>query len=287
MTTVTELSNFPPMLSVALLKSVVIGHGSVYDWPMLDIHLIPLLKDNYAYLLRDTESGKTAVVDPSLAGGVETALQSKSLKLDFILNTHHHYDHVGGNLDLKETYGCKIVGFAGDAERIPGLDIAVHPGDDFQLGNSTARILGASGHTRGHILYWFADAEALFSGDTLFSLGCGRLFEGTPEEMWNTLNGLRSLPDTTRVYCGHEYTADNATFALTVDPENPALHERSREAESLRRTGLPTIPSTLRSEWECNPFLRVSDPSIRKRLRMLSDPDAKVFGELRKRKDVF
>ncbi|MCB0403441.1 MAG: hydroxyacylglutathione hydrolase [Bdellovibrionales bacterium] len=254
---------------------------------MLDIHLVPLLADNYAYLIRDTESGKTAVVDPSVADGVVAELENRKWGLDYILNTHHHYDHVGGNLELKQRYDCKIVGFAGDRKRIPGLDIAVEIGQELEIGNSKAKILGAAGHTHGHILYWFPSSQALFSGDTLFSLGCGRLFEGTPEEMWKSLSALHALPGSTQVYCGHEYTADNAAFALTIDPNNHALLERCKEIDRLVRAGLPTIPSTLSSEWECNPFLRASDPAIRAQLNLASARDVTVFAEIRKRKDLF
>jgi hydroxyacylglutathione hydrolase len=253
----------------------------------LDIRLLPLLTDNYAYLLRDAASGLVAVVDPSEAAPVLAEIARLGWPLNFILNTHHHWDHSGGNLDLKAATGAMVVGPLADRERIPGIDIALADGKHFALGPSTATVLDIPGHTKGHIAYWFEADKAVFVGDTLFALGCGRMFEGTPPMMWRSLERLRDLPADTRVYCGHEYTAANARFALSVDPANPALVLRAEEVERLRAAAQPTIPSTIADERATNPFLRVDTPAIAAALGMVGAPPADLFGELRRRKDAF
>ncbi|GAB4351739.1 MAG: hydroxyacylglutathione hydrolase [Methylohalobius crimeensis] len=254
---------------------------------MLEIVQLPVLSDNYVYLLHEPESDRTAVVDPAEAGPVLAALKTRGWRLTHVLNTHHHWDHVGANLALKEATGCKIVGFRGDSGRIPGIDRQVIEDDIVALGAARATVLEVPGHTRGHIAYWFPEEDALFCGDTLFALGCGRLFEGTPEHMWNSLDKLRDLPDSTRVYCAHEYTLSNARFALTLEPDYPPLLDRVRQVESLRAEGLPTVPSTLGEEKATNPFLRVDDPAFQARLEMRGDPAVAVFAEVRRRKDRF
>ncbi len=254
---------------------------------MLTVRLIPLLSDNYAYLLREERSGKTAVVDPSVAPPVLDLLRDQGLGLDFILNTHHHPDHSGGNLEIKAATGARVVGPAADRDRIPGIDMALADGETFALGESVATVLDIPGHTRGHIAFWFADDQAVFCGDTLFSLGCGRTFEGTPQQMWRSLSRLRDLPPETRVYCGHEYTQANARFALTVDGANPALRARAAEVEALRARGEPTIPSTIGVERASNPFLRADQPALAAACGLPATDPAQVFGELRRRKDVF
>lgn len=226
---------------------------------MLDIVQIPVLNDNYIYLAHEPESGATAVVDPAVAPPVLAALEARGWQLTHILNTHHHMDHVGGNLALKEAAGCVIVGPRADAGRIPGIDIEVGDGDVFKLGAAAARVFDVPGHTRGHIAYWFQDAGALFCGDTLFAMGCGRLFEGTPGQMYASLAKLAALPDDTRVYCAHEYTLANGRFALTVEPGNPALQARMAAVEALRAQGEPTVPSRLAEEKATNPFLRAAN----------------------------
>ena len=252
---------------------------------MLTIEQIPALSDNYIHLLHDTATGATAVIDPAVAEAVLETLQTRGWTLTHVLNTHHHWDHTGGNEALKRETGAIIVGAAADAGRLPGLDREVQNGDTFALGSCTARIMAVPGHTRHHIAFWFADAEAVFPGDTLFSLGCGRLFEGTPEQMWNSLQLLRDLPDSTKVYCAHEYTLANAKFARTVDPDNPALHRRLAEVERLRAARRPTIPAVLGEEKAANPFLRADSQILQKALG-LTDP-VQVFAEIRHRKDVF
>ena len=255
--------------------------------PSFDIEIIPVLSDNYVYLIHETVAGATGVVDPAVAEPVLSRLQEKGWSLDWILSTHHHADHTAGNLEIKQETGCRIVGPAADRERIPGIDEAVGDGDRFRLGDAEAQVFDTPGHTRGHISYWFAEAKALFCADTLFSLGCGRLFEGTPAQMWSSIQKFEPLPDDTLVFCGHEYTLSNAKFAITVDPDNEALQRRLAEVERLRAAGERTIPTTLGEERAANPFLRPGDPAIRRLLNMADATDAEVFGEIRRRKDAF
>ncbi len=253
----------------------------------LEIVQIPVLNDNYVYLAREPQSGAVGVVDPAVHEPVLAELQRRNWTLTHILNTHHHPDHVGGNVALKQATGCKVIGPEADADRIPGLDIAVGDNEGINLGNETARVFDVPGHTKGHIAYWFADSQALFCGDTLFALGCGRLFEGTPAQMWSSLTKLRRLPDETRVYCAHEYTESNARFAVTVEPGNAALQQRYARIRELRAAGKPTVPSTLAEEKATNPFLRPMSGDIRQQLNMADADDVAVFAEVRKRKDGF
>lgn len=253
--------------------------------PALDIEIVPCLKDNYAYLIRDEGAGLCAVVDPSEPEPVKTALARRGLKLTHILNTHHHWDHTGGNLALKEAYGAQVVGPGKDRERIAGIDTGVDEGTNWRFGARDVRVLEIPAHTKAHIAFVFDDAA--FTGDTLFAMGCGRLFEGTPAMMWTSLSKLVRLPDATRIYCGHEYTMNNGRFALTLEPKNAVLAERMRKVEETRAKNQPTIPSTIGLEKETNPFLRPSSPEIRRTLKMEDADDVSVFGEMRKRKDSF
>jgi hydroxyacylglutathione hydrolase len=253
----------------------------------LEIEQIPVLSDNYVYLVHEPERGVTGVVDPAVAEPVLGRLRARDWKLDWILTTHHHADHTGGNLELKRATGCKVVGAKKDKGRIPGIDLEVEEGDRFDLGSASAQIFETPGHTSGHISYWFEDARALFCADTLFSLGCGRLFEGTPAQMWQSLSKLIALPDDALVYCGHEYTQSNARFALSVDPHNQALRARAEEIERQRAAGEPTVPTRLGEEKRVNPFLRPDDPAIRKQVGLEQASDVEVFAEIRKRKDSF
>ena len=220
----------------------------------LQVHMFPCLSDNYGYLVRDAETGTTAVIDTPDVAAIDEALARTGWPLDFIMNTHHHWDHAGGNLELKEKTGCTIVGPRADRDRIPGIDIELAEGDVFELGHRRASVYDTPGHTRGHICYLFADDGAGFVGDTLFAMGCGRLFEGTPGQMWNSLGKLvENWPDDTQVYCAHEYTQTNARFALTVEPGNEALTARADAASatpSVRRSGRGAGPWTsARSTW--------------------------------------
>jgi hydroxyacylglutathione hydrolase len=252
-----------------------------------EIVAIACLKDNYAYLVFDRAAAVCAVVDPSEAAPVSAALAQRKLVLTHILNTHHHHDHVGGNLALKQATGAAIVGAANDCARIPGLDQGVGEGETFRLGTHEARVLEIPGHTSGHIAYWFEAARAVFTGDTLFLMGCGRLFEGTPAMMWASLTKLVALPDDTRIYCGHEYTLNNGRFALTLEPGNQALQARMKETEKLRTSGKSTVPATLALEKKTNPFLRAGSAKIRGTLGMAKASDVDVFAEIRRRKDAF
>ncbi len=252
---------------------------------MLEIDIVPCLSDNYAYLIHDKEAGLTAIVDPSEPEPVKKALGAKGLKLTHILNTHHHFDHTGGNLPLKELFGAEVVGPGKDRDRIPGIDTGVSEDADWHFGKHTVRILEVPAHTRGAIT--FVMDGAAFTGDTLFAMGCGRLFEGTPAMMWSSLSKLATLPDDMRIYCGHEYTLSNGRFALTLEPGNAALKSRFAEVQAARDAGKPTIPSTIGLEKTTNPFLRPSSPELRKSLGMEGASDVEVFGETRKRKDNF
>jgi len=255
---------------------------------MLEIIQLPVLTDNYIYLLHDSISGETAAVDPAVSEPIIEALHKRNWQLDYIFNTHHHSDHVGGNLQLKQLTSCKIVGAASDQSRIPGIDITVSDGETVSLGHHSFQIIATPGHTTGHIVYYCADSEALFCGDTLFSLGCGRLFEGSAEQMWQSLQKLKSLPGDTRVYCAHEYTQANGRFALSVEADNPDLQERIAEVAELRRQNRSTLPSTIALELATNPFLREHSASLRQTIGVAnSETPANVFAKVRSLKDQF
>ncbi len=254
---------------------------------MLEIVQIPVLSDNYVYLVREPASGAVGVVDPAVAEPVEAELERRRWRLTHVLNTHHHGDHVGGNQRLKARYEATVVGPRADRARIPGIDVEVGEGDEYRFGEAPARVFDIPGHTRGHIAYWFAESKALFCGDTIFSLGCGRVFEGTPQQMWSSLSKLRGLPDDTRVYCAHEYTQSNARFARTVDPDNPDLMRRIAEVDRLRAAGRPTVPSLMGEERRANPFLRADQPALAAAVGLSAGDPVAVFAEVRRRKDVF
>lgn len=254
---------------------------------MLEIVQIPVLSDNYVYLLHDSEGNATAAVDPAEAEPVLSSLTARGWTLTHILNTHHHGDHVGGNLALKRATGCTVVGAGADRARIPGLDVALGEGDLLSIGASVARILETPGHTLGHIVFWFADDTALFCGDTLFTMGCGRLFEGTAEQLWRSLNRLAALPDATRVYCAHEYTQENGQFALTLEPDNEALVSRMRDVDRQRAALQPTVPSTMAEERATNPFLRATSTALQRSLGLTGADPLRVFAETRRRRDDF
>jgi len=250
---------------------------------MTEIEIVPCLSDNYAYLVKSGD--QCAVVDPSEAAPIRAALARKGWKLTHILNTHHHLDHCGGNLDLKQETGAIVVGPGKDAARIPGIDVGVDEKTGWEFDGRKVRVLEVPAHTKGAITF-VIDGNA-FTGDTLFLMGCGRLFEGDPATMWNSLSKLMTLPDETQIYCGHEYTASNGKFALTLEPGNAALQARMKDVEATRAAGKPTVPATLGEEKKTNPFLRPDNAEIRKSLGMETADTVSAFGEIRERKNKF
>lgn len=244
-------------------------------------------QDNFGVLLHDPLTGETASIDAPDGASIHRRLDLGGWKLTDILVTHHHPDHVEGISALAETYSPRVIGPAGEAGKIAGLTETVADGDTFEFAGRTVHVISTPGHTAGHICFHVPDEQLLFAGDTLFALGCGRLFEGTPQDMHRSLGRLSDLPDATRVYCGHEYTQSNARFAVAVDPDNATLAKRREDIDDLRSKGLPTLPTTIGFEKRTNPFLRAGDQNIRAQLGMRSATDAEVFAELRRRKDSF
>jgi hydroxyacylglutathione hydrolase len=243
--------------------------------------------DNFGVLIHDTETGKTASIDAPKTAPILAALSRRGWTLTDILTTHKHGDHVEGNLPLKSQFNCHITGPEGEKADIPGIDTTVRGGDSFDWAGHRIDVIATPGHTAGHIVYHLPDDGVLFAGDTLFALGCGRLFERGPDEMFVGLSAIRNLPDDTVIYCGHEYTAANARFALAVDPDNKALQARAEEIAATLAAGKPTLPTTLRAEKQTNPFLRWDDAGLRASLGMDKASDAEIFAEVRKRKDNF
>lgn len=244
-------------------------------------------KDNYGVLVHHEESGNTVSIDAPDAEAIEAALRRNAWRLSAILTTHHHGDHVAGNLALKAAHRCTIVGPAAEADRIPGIDVAVADGATVAFPGGAIQVMATPGHTAGHVSYFMTEAGSVFVGDTLFAMGCGRLFEGTAETMWTSLSRIAALPGATRIYCGHDYAAANGRFALTIDPDNEPLATRAAEVEQRTAEGLLTLPTTVALEHRTNPFLRVDDPGIRGRLKMERSTPVEVFAEIRRRKDGF
>ncbi len=237
----------------------------------MKIEIIKCLHDNYSYLIIDETTQTACVVDPSEAAPIIKFVEGKKIKLKFILNTHHHFDHIGGNVELKKKYKCDVIGFFGDKDRIPGINILLKDNEIWKEDNFEAKIYHIPGHTRGHIAFHFFKERKVFTGDTLFSLGCGKIFEGTYEQMFNSLNKIKGLPKNTEVYCGHEYTLQNSNFCLANDPKNLKLKEKIDEIKKKIKKNLPTIPSILGDELECNIFLKAKDLKSFSKLRDLKD----------------
>ena len=237
----------------------------------MKVEIIPCLKDNYSYLLIDDSNNSACVVDPGEATPIIKYLKNKNINLKYILNTHHHFDHIGGNKDLKKKFGSIIVGFREDSNRIPGIDILLKNNQTWKAENFVAKIIHIPGHTTGHICFYFFQERLVFTGDTLFSLGCGRIFEGTYEQMFSSLTKIKSLPKETKIYCGHEYTLNNAKFCIKHDTENQNLQKKIQYIKNQLKNGLPTIPSTISEELDCNIFLRAKDLKTFSKLRDLKD----------------
>ncbi len=256
----------------------------------MSVHVTPLLllEDNYCYFIKDSSSGLSAVIDPSEATPIVSFLEKENNnKLDYILNTHHHWDHVNGNLELKQKYNCNIVGSFYDLHRTPGLDTPLKDNEIFHLGETAIKALHVPGHTSGQLAFWIEGENILFTGDTLFSLGCGRLFEGSAEQMVQSLNQLKSLPPETQVYFGHEYTANNVSFALSLEPKKPELIAKQEQIQELRKKNLPTTPTTLSEELQLNPFLRCNDQALKGALKLDTATETEVFAKIRTLKDHF
>ena len=253
----------------------------------LEVHQFPVLADNYGVLLHDRDTGQTAAIDAADAAAVRRVLGERGWTLTHILVTHHHSDHTDGVLELKQACRAAVYGPSGDTRPIPGLDHPLKGGDQFKFSGHSVHVIFAPGHTKGHIVYHLPSQTLALVGDVLFSLGCGRVVEGTMAEMWNSLDTLRRLPGETSFYCGHEYTLANARFALSVEPGNAALRARADEVAALRAKSLPTLPVTIAAERAANPFLRPESPEIRKVLGMPDATDAQIFAELRERKNRF
>jgi len=240
---------------------------------MLQVLQFPVLNDNYIFVLRNDEADRTAVIDPAVAEVVLDKLTEYNWKLDYIVNTHHHWDHTGGNAELKKNTNAKIIAYKGYSHRIENIDIAVADGDKIEICGEEAEVIFVPGHTLGHIAYYFEKSGMLFCGDTIFAMGCGRLFEGSPQQMFDSLQKLAALPPETKVYCAHEYTLANAKFAITIEPDNEALQASLKKVEDMRAKGEFTVPTTIEEELATNPFLRAKN--------------ADDFAKIRKAKDSF
>ena len=253
----------------------------------MKIKIIPCLKDNYSYVIIDENNKKTCVVDPSESEPIINFLEMNNLRLNYILNTHHHYDHIGGNSELKKKYKAKVVGFKEDYKRIPEIDIKLKDGEIWQEDNFEAKIMHIPGHTLGHICFYFYKDNNLFTGDTLFSLGCGRIFEGTYQQMFSSLEKIKKLPPKTKIYCGHEYTLQNSKFCIQYDKENQSLIEKIKDINEKLKNNKPTIPSTLEDELKNNIFLRSDKKNIKTNLNIDSSSSLVTFSKLRDLKDNF
>ena len=253
----------------------------------MNIEIISCLNDNYSYLIHDNKSNTVAIIDPSEFAPCDKIISKKYKKLDYILNTHHHYDHVGGNKELKKKYNSKILGFKSDEERIPNIDKLLEDNEEFNIGNIKFTTLFIPGHTTGHIAFYSKTEKTIFTGDTLFSMGCGRVFEGTYSQMFNSLNRIKDLPEDTKIYCGHEYTQKNIEFCIKYNPNNDLLKKTKNTIEEKLKNGEPSIPSTLLKEKQMNIFLRTDDLDVKNILNLKKASNLEVFTKLRDLKDNF
>ncbi len=253
----------------------------------MNIEIISCLNDNYSYLIHDNQSNTVAIIDPSEFAPCDKIISKKYKKLDYILNTHHHYDHVGGNKELKKKYNSKILGFKSDEERIPNIDKLLEDNEEFNIGNIKFTTLFIPGHTTGHIAFYSKTEKVIFTGDTLFSMGCGRVFEGTYEQMFESLNRIKELPEDTKIYCGHEYTQKNIEFCIKYNPNNDLLKKTKNTIEEKLKNGEPSIPSTLLKEKQMNIFLRTDDLDVKNILNLKKASNLEIFTKLRDLKDNF
>ena len=251
------------------------------------LDIIPCLKDNYSYLIKDEQTNIVIIIDPSEFDPCNKIIDQKYKKLDFIMNTHHHFDHVGGNEELKKKYGSKILGFEKDKKRIPSIDVLLKDGQEFKIGSLSFKTIFIPGHTLGHIAFYLKNEKIVFTGDTLFSLGCGRVFEGTYAQMFESLNEFKKLPEDTKIYCGHEYTKSNLNFCLKFNPNNKYLKDKKKIINKMIEEKKPTIPSTIRDEIQTNVFLRCDDQDIKNTLNLKKASDLEIFTKLRDLKDNF
>ncbi len=251
------------------------------------LDIIPCLKDNYSYLIKDEQTNIVIIIDPSEFDPCNKIIDQKYKKLDFIMNTHHHFDHVGGNEELKKKYGSKILGFEKDKKRIPSIDVLLKDGQEFKIGSLSFKTIFIPGHTLGHIAFYLKNEKIVFTGDTLFSLGCGRVFEGTYAQMFKSLNEFKKLPEDTKIYCGHEYTKSNLNFCLKFNPNNKYLKDKKKIINKMIEEKKPTIPSTIRDEIQTNVFLRCDDQDIKNTLNLKKASDLEIFTKLRDLKDNF
>ena len=254
---------------------------------MLKINTISCLQDNYSYIIEDSTANTIGIIDPSEFQPIDNFIKKKFNKIDYVLNTHHHFDHTGGNLELKKKYNCKIVGSKSDEKRIPGIDIKLQDGDIFKFGSVEFKIILVPGHTSGHICFHSDKEKIIFTGDTLFSLGCGRVFEGTYSQMLKSLNVIKNLPVDTNIYCGHEYTKKNLNFCYKVDFNNHYLKEKIEWVDSKKNKKEPTVPITIKEELNTNIFLRCDVPYIKKILGMENSSEVEIFKKLRDLRDSF
>ena len=254
---------------------------------MLNVNIIPCLQDNYSFVIHDTKTDIVAVVDPSEFDPVDNFIKKKFKKIDYIFNTHHHFDHIGGNLNLQKKYNAKIIGSKKDEKRIPGINIKLSNNENFKLGSVDFKTFLIPGHTTGHICFYAKREKVVFTGDTLFSLGCGRVFEGTHLEMLTSLNVIKKLPIDTQIYCGHEYTQKNLEFCIKYEIDNNRLKKKKKWITSRLNQKQPTIPTTVEEELYTNIFLRFDNPNVKKSLDMEDSTELEVFKKLRNLKDVF